>query len=90
MSASHLVVVPAPTERPSASEKIKRLQAEARSLAHEQVETLAAALADVARLAGEVADGGELYPVGARELARRLTDEAAKQSLTLSAIIDRT
>ena len=89
MSASHLVVVPAATERPSASEKIKRLQAEARSLAHEQVETLAAALAEVARLASEIAEGGELYPVGARELARRLIDDAGQQSLTLSAILDR-
>ena len=49
----------------SATEKIKRLQAEARNLAHEQVEALAGALADVARLAGEIAEGGEAYPVGA-------------------------
>ena len=89
MSASHLVVVPALSELPTAAEKIKRLQAEAKNLAHEHVEMLAAALADVARLAGEVAEGGELYPVGARELARRLTEEASSQSLTLSAILDR-
>jgi hypothetical protein len=89
MSASHLVVVPALSERPTAAERVKRLQAEARNLAHEHVEMLATALADVARLAGEVAEGGELYPVGARELARRLTDEAANQSLTLSAILER-
>jgi hypothetical protein len=89
MSASHLVVVPAVSDRPSAGEKIKRLQAEARNLAHGQVEALAAALADVGRLAGEIAEGGELYPVGARELSRRISEEAAKQSLTLSAIIDR-
>ena len=89
MSASHLVVVPAVTERPSAADKIKRLQAEARDLAHGQVEALAAGLSDVARLAAEIAEGGELYPVGARELSRRITEEATKQSLTLSAIIDR-
>jgi len=89
MSASHLVVVPSPSEPESAALKIKRLQAEAKSLAREHVELLAAALAEVSRLAGEVADGGDLYPVGARELARRLIDDAAKQSLSLSAIVDR-
>ncbi len=90
MSASHIVVLPPPADRPNAADKIKRLQMEARNLAHEHVEMLAAALADVARLAGEIAEGGEVYPVGAREMARRLTDEAANQSLTLSAIIERT
>jgi hypothetical protein len=89
MSASHLAVVPSGSDRESAASKIKRLQAEARNLAREQLDALNAALADVVRLAAEVAEGGELYPVGARELARRLAEECAKQSLTLSAIIDR-
>jgi hypothetical protein len=40
-------------------------------------------------LAGEIAEGGELYPVGARELSRRLTDDANNSALTLTAIIDR-
>lgn len=89
MSASHLVVVPSPSEHESAAQKIRRLQAEAKTLAREQVEALSAALAEVSRLAGEIADGGELYPVGAREVARRLVEDAAKQSLTLSAIVER-
>ncbi|MFI4934880.1 MAG: hypothetical protein ACHP7N_09705 [Caulobacterales bacterium] len=89
MSASHLVVVPAANEPESATQRIKRLQSEARNLAHQQVEMLAAALTEVAHLAGEIAEGGELYPVGAREIARRLVEDASKQSLTLSAIIDR-
>ena len=89
MSASHLVVVPSPSEPESASQKIKRLQAEAKSLAREHVALLSTQLTEVSRLAGEIADGGDLYPVGARELARRLVEDASKQSLTLSAIIDR-
>ena len=89
MSASHLVVVPSLSERPSAAEKVRRLRAEARNLAHEHVEALAQALAEVAQLSAEIAEGGEAYPVGAREIARRLIDEAGKQSLTLSAILDR-
>ncbi|MBV9995666.1 MAG: hypothetical protein JO127_10685 [Caulobacteraceae bacterium] len=88
MSASRLVVFP-PAESESAANRIKRLQAEARNLAREHVEALSAALADVTRLAGEIADGGDLYPVGARELSRRLAEDAGKQSLTLSAILDR-
>ena len=89
MSASHLVVVP-PRDRESASDKIKRLQAEARGLAREHVEALNAALASVVQLAAEVAEGGELYPIGAREIARRLSEDVSKQALTLTAILERT
>jgi hypothetical protein len=89
MSASHLVVFPSPGEPDSPVDRIKRLQHEARSLAREHIEMLAAALSEVARLSAEIAEGGELYPVGAREMARRLTDETGKQALTLTAIIDR-
>ena len=89
MSASHLVVFPSPGEPDSPADRIRRLQHEARSLAREHIEMLAAALAEVARLSAEIAEGGDLYPVGAREMARRLTDETGKQALTLTAIIDR-
>jgi hypothetical protein len=89
MSASHLVVFPSSGEPESPADRIRRLQNETRALAREHIEMLAAALAEVSRLAGEIADGGEAYPVGARELSRRLTDEAGKQALTLTAIVDR-
>lgn len=89
MSASHLVVFPSPGEPESPADRIRRLQNEARTLAREHIEMLAAALHEVARLSGEIADGGDLYPVGARELSRRLTEESNKQALTLTAIVDR-
>lgn len=92
MSATHLVVLPTATgSKPGEplSQRILRLQAEARSLAHEHVELLRTALAEVARLSEEICEGGEAYPVGARELARRLTEEAGHQALTLGAINDR-
>ena len=89
MSASHLVVFPSPGEPESPADHIRRLQNEARSLAREHLEMLATALNEVSRLSGEIAEGGELYPVGAREIARRLIDDAGKQALTLTAIIDR-
>ena len=89
MSASHLVVFPSPAEPDSPAGRIRRLQVEARSLAREHIEMLAAALTEVSRLSAEIADGGEVYPVGAREISRRLTDETGKQALTLTAIVDR-
>ncbi len=89
MSASHLVVFPSPGEPGSPADRIRRLQHEAKTLAREHIEQLAGALGEVSRLSSEIADGGELYPVGARELARRLTEEASKSALTLTAIVDR-
>jgi hypothetical protein len=89
MSASHLVVFPSPGEPDSPADRVRRLQSEARSLAREHVELLAATLGEVSRLSSEIAEGGDVYPVGARELSRRLTEEAGKQALTLTAIIDR-
>ena len=89
MSASHLVVFPSSGEPDTPADRIRRMQHEAKSLAREHIEMLAAALSEVSRLSGEIAEGGELYPVGAREIARRLTEEAGKHALTLTAIIDR-
>jgi len=90
MSASHLVVFPSPNEPESPADRIRRLQNEARTLAREHIELLATALHEVSRLSGEIADGGDLYPVGARELSRRLAEESSKHALTLTAIVDRT
>ena len=90
MSASHLVVFPSSGEPESPADRIRRLQFEAKGLAREHIEMLATALSEVSRLAGEIADGGEVYPVGARELSRRLTEEANMSALTLTAIVDRT
>jgi hypothetical protein len=86
MSVSRLVVA---SERQSASEKLERLKAEARGLAHEHLETLNEALAEVAQLSREICEGGDLYPVGAQELARRLKEDAARHALALSGIIAR-
>jgi len=88
MSASHIVVLPS-NDRETPAARIRRLQDEARELAYEQMQLLRTALSEAARLAGEIADGGELYPVGARELAKRLAEESAKQAFALGALIER-
>lgn len=89
MSAQPLVLVAPRVEPESASDRIRRLQSEARALARDQVETLGATLAQAAQLARDVSNGGDAYPVGARELARRLADYAAGQAQTLTCIAER-
>lgn len=72
------------------ADRVRRLQAEAREIAREHVTALEQALVAVSRLAGEIADGGEAYPVGAREVARQLIDECQGRAGTLDAILART
>ena len=71
------------------TERVKRLQLEARALAVEQVEALERVLLDASRMAREIADGGDAYPVGARELAGRLSADLPAKAETLKAIVSR-
>jgi hypothetical protein len=71
------------------TERVKRLQLEARALAVEQVEALERVLLDASRMAKEIADGGDAYPVGARELAGRLASDLPAKAETLKAIVSR-
>lgn len=90
MSEQHIVVMPhSRGAGEPASERIRRLQVEARDLARQHVEELGAALAQVERLAEEISEGGDLYPVGAREFARRLAEDVGRQGFALTAILDR-
>ena len=72
------------------TERVRRLQAEARMLAREQVDLLEIALLGVARQAEEIASGGDAYPVGAREVCRSLIEELQAKAMTLKAIAHRT
>ncbi|HYF21804.1 MAG TPA: hypothetical protein VD929_00255 [Caulobacteraceae bacterium] len=91
MSASLLTVVPAQEpQAESLSDRVRRLQAEAQSLAKQQIGTLEAKLMELSRLAEEIAQGGDAYPIGARELARRMAEDAAQKALTLEAILQKT
>ena len=67
--------------------RVKRLQAEARALALEQVEALEQALLKAAAMANEIAEGGDAYPVGARELASRLAADLPAKAETIKAIV---
>ena len=71
------------------TERVRRLQLEARALAVEQVEELERRLNDAAALAREIASGGDAYPVGAREIASRLAEDLPAKAETIKAIVSR-
>lgn len=69
------------------AERVRRLQAEARLLAREEVEALEIVLHEAARRAGEIAAGGDAYPVGAREIARQLAEELPLKAASLKLLV---
>jgi hypothetical protein len=93
VNAKPVFTIVSPPARVAAEEslasRIQSLQAEARMLAHEQIVALETKLAEAGALAHEIAGGGEAYPVGVRELARRLADETPRTAQTLEAIMSR-
>jgi hypothetical protein len=73
----------------SGMQRVRRLQHEAHVLAQEQVEILARDLTALAARSAEIAEGGDAYPVGVRELCSRLADELIQQAQTMQVIMDR-
>jgi len=72
------------------TQRVLRLQREAHILAREQVEIFARDLDAMTLRATEIADGGDAYPVGVRELCSRLADDLTQQAQSLIAIMERT
>ena len=104
MAAPHLTAVPS-TDGPdlktgevhdlglhveTGAERIRHLQHEARVLAKEQIEAFAHDLEILAERAAEIAEGGDAYPVGVREVASRIVDDLSQKSHLLTAIMGRT
>lgn len=73
----------------STSRRIRQLQREAHTLAREQVEAFARDLDALAQRAAEIAEGGEAYPVGAREVAGRIAEDLPQKAQLLLTIITR-
>lgn len=71
------------------SVRIRALQAEAKGLAREHITALEVAMTDVERLAAEIADGGEAYPAGVRDIARRIAEDCGLKVATIEAITER-
>lgn len=88
MGATPLSVVNLSPETPAG--RAARLMGEARQAAHEQIKALEQALAAVSSLAAEIAEGGDIYQPGARELCRKLVEDAAWSTQTLEHILHHT
>lgn len=71
------------------SERIRRLQQNAKALAHEQVLALTSTMDQLAVLAAEIAAGGDAYPVGVREICERMSEEMGPRAMTIRALADR-
>ena len=72
------------------TQRVQRLQREARLLAQEQIEAMGRDLEDLARRAQEIAEGGEAYAVGVREMASRLAADLPQKAQGLRGIVSRT
>jgi ABC-type phosphate transport system auxiliary subunit len=70
----------------SRTQRVRRLQDEARALAREQISEFELLLDATARMAEEIANGGDVYAVGARELCRRLAEELPNTLQTLKLV----
>lgn len=71
------------------AERVRALQAEAKGLAREHVQELERLLLEVEKMSAEIAEGGEAYPAGIRDIARRLVEDCEARVQTLEAIISR-
>ena len=71
------------------AQRVRRLQAEAKQLAKDHIHALTAAISEVERMAAEIAEGGDAYPAGVRDLARRFAEDAEARVQTLEAITAR-
>ena len=69
--------------------RVRRLQTEARQLARSHIESFTAQLAQAQAMATEIADGGEAYPAGVRDLARRFAEDTEARVQTLATIAGR-
>ena len=85
-----LHTAPSAAKPESVAERVRRLQAEARQLAKDHIHALSAAMVHVEQMAAEIAEGGDAYPPGVRDLARRFVEDVEARVQTLEAISART
>ena len=71
------------------AERVRKLQAEARQLAKDHIHAFTAAMTELEQMAAEIAEGGDAYPAGVRDLARRFVDDCEARVQTLEAITAR-
>jgi hypothetical protein len=89
MTRSFAVARGATAAQHSIAERVRRLSREARLLANDHVEILLARMAALTQTAAEIADGGEAYPPGVRDLARRTAEACQVRAQTLQTLAGR-
>jgi len=72
------------------AQRVRKLQSEARQLAKDHIHAFTAAMTELEHMAAEIAEGGDAYPAGVRDLARRFVDDCDARVQTLEAITART
>ena len=72
------------------AQRVRRLQDEARQLASDHIFAFTLALEQVTRMAEEISIGGDVYPAGVRDLARRFAEDCEIRVQTVEAISGRT
>ncbi len=72
------------------AQRVQRLQAEAKQLAKDHIKALTTAMVSLEELAAEIAEGGDAYAPGVRDVARRLAEDLDSRVQTLDAIVART
>ena len=87
---SHLAIVPQqPAHVETAADRAKRLLAEARAAAVEHIGSVSVALETLIEVSADVAEGGEAYPAGVRDLCRRMTEDLQARLNTLDSIMSK-
>ena len=89
VSDNELKIAPAPKSE-TVAERVRRLQAEAKQLAKDHIKALVAQISELEVMAAEIAEGGEAYPPGVRDIARRMAEDCDSRVQTLEAIVART
>ncbi len=85
----NLTVISPSSEHETVSQRIQRLQAEARDLARGHVDDLIGAILVSAAIGAEIANGGDAYPAGVRDLARRYVEDAEGRIQNLESLSGR-
>jgi hypothetical protein len=68
------------------AQRVQRLQMEARQLGKDHVKSFTNAMLELEQLAAEIAEGGDAYPPGIRDIARRLAEDLDSRVQTVEAI----
>jgi hypothetical protein len=87
--AVHRLPTQATPDADSLAKRMERLRNDASAVASEHINAFLTALAQASALAEQVANGGEAYHIGVREIARRVNKDLAPTVLSLQAIRQR-